>query len=86
MQAELKLARGQSASLALKPEQRSELERVKAKLLECAIQIPQENLVKERWWRALEAGADLESLRVGLEALSIPEVWKDCMRERLMID
>lgn len=86
LQAEMKLARGQSASLALKPEQRSELERVKAKLLECVIQIPQENLVKERWWRALEAGADLETLRAGVEALPIPEVWKDCLRERLAID
>ncbi|MPM13722.1 hypothetical protein SDC9_60081 [bioreactor metagenome] len=86
LQAELRLMRGQSASLALKPEQRSELERVKAKLLECVIQIPQENLVKERWWRSLEACADLESLRAGVEALLIPEVWKDCMRERLLID
>jgi hypothetical protein len=77
--------RGQSASLALKPEQRSELERVR---LSCssAFQIPQENLVKERWWRALEAGADLETLRAGVEALPIPEVWKDCLRERLLID
>jgi len=86
LQAKLRLKRGQSASLTLKPAPRIELERVKAKLLECAVQIPQENLAKERWWRSLEAGANLETLRAGVEALPIPEVWKDCMRERLMID
>jgi hypothetical protein len=85
MQAELKLMRGQSARLTLHPAQKSELEQVKARLLECAVQVPQENLVKERWWRALETSADFESLRAGVEALPIPDVWKDCMRERLTI-
>ena len=85
LQAELRLMRGQSAELALKPAQKSELEQVKARLLKCAVQVPQENLVKERWWRALEASADWASLRAGVEALPIPDVWKNCMRERLTI-
>lgn len=85
LQAELKLMRGQSAELTLQPAQKSELEKVKASLLACAVQVPQENLVKERWWRALEASADFESLRAGVEALPIPDVWKNCMRERLTI-
>ena len=83
LQAELALMREQSAALTLQPKQKSELERTKAKLLECAVQVPQENLVKECWWRALETCADWDALRAGVEALPIPAVWKDLMRERL---
>ncbi len=83
LQVELLLTRGQTAELTLKPAQKSELEQVKARLLACAVQVPQDNLVKERWWRALETCADFGSLRVGVEVLPISDVWKDCLRERL---
>ncbi len=80
---ELLLTRGQTAELTLKPAQKSELEQVKAGCLHAPFRFPQDNLVKERWWRALETCADFGSLRVGVEVLPISDVWKDCLRERL---
>ena len=56
---------------------------MKASLLECAVRVPQENLVKERWWRSLAVAANREEVKTGVEALRIPEIWKDVLRERL---